>query len=148
MSMSEDNFRAVIDTNLTGAFLCSKAAVRPMIKARKGRIINLSSIVALRGNAGQVNYAASKAGLIGMTKSMAKEVAARGITVNAIAPGFIATDMTAAMKDAVKEATLATIPAGRAGEAEDIANAVAFLASDEASYITGQVLAVDGGMSM
>lgn len=148
MSMSEENFRAVIDTNLTGAFLCSKAALRPMIKKRCGRIINLSSIVALRGNAGQVNYSASKAGLIGMTKSMAKEVAARGITVNAIAPGFIATDMTAAMKEQAKEATLATIPAARAGEPEDIANAVAFLASDEASYITGQVLAVDGGMSM
>ena len=146
--MSEENFDAVIATNLRGAFLCMKAAARPMMKKRWGRMVNLSSVVGLHGNAGQVNYAASKAGVIGMTKSMAKELAGRNITVNAVAPGFIETDMTAAMTDAAKTATLASIPMQKLGAPEDVARAVAFLASDEAAYITGQVLAVDGGMAM
>ena len=148
MLLKEEDFDAVVDTNLKGAFLCMKAAVRPMMKQRRGRIISLSSVVGLRGNAGQVNYAASKAGVIGMTKSLAKELAGRNITVNAVAPGFIATDMTAVLPDKAKEAILSSIPMARLGAAEDVASAVAFLASDEAGYITGQVLAVDGGMSM
>ena len=148
MMMKEDDFDAVIDTNLKGTFLCMKAVSRQMMKQRYGRIVNLSSVVGLRGNAGQVNYAASKAGVIGMTKSLAKELASRGVTVNAVAPGFMETDMTAAMPEASKTATLSTIPMGRMGAAEDVAKAVAFLASEEAGYITGQVLAVDGGMSM
>ena len=148
MMMKEDDFDAVIDTNLKGAFLCMKAVARQMMKQRYGRIVNLSSVVGLRGNAGQVNYAASKAGIIGMTKSLAKELASRGVTVNAVAPGFMETDMTAAMPEAAKTATLAAIPMGRMGAAEDVAKTVAFLASEEAGYITGQVIAVDGGMSM
>ena len=148
MLLKEEDFDAVVDTNLKGTFLCMKAAVRPMMKQRRGRIISLSSVVGLRGNAGQVNYAASKAGVIGMTKSLAKELAGRNITVNAVAPGFIDTDMTAVLPDKAKEAILASIPMARLGAAEDVASAVAFLASDEAGYITGQVLAVDGGMSM
>lgn len=148
MAMKEEDFDAVIETNLKGAFLCMKAAIRPMMKARYGRIVNMSSVVALRGNPGQVNYCASKAGLIGMTKSMAKEMGARGITVNAVAPGYISTDMTAALPDAARQAMLSTIPVGRAGNPEDVAAAVAFLASEEAGYITGQVLSVDGGMGM
>ena len=148
MAMKEDDFDAVIETNLKGAFLCMKAAIRPMMKARYGRIVNMSSVVALRGNPGQVNYCASKAGLIGMTKSLAKEMGARGITVNAVAPGYISTDMTAALPDAARQAMLSTIPVGRAGNPEDVAAAVAFLASEEAGYITGQVLSVDGGMGM
>ena len=148
MMMKEDDFDAVINANLKGAFLCMKAASRLMMKQRWGRIVNLSSVVGLRGNAGQVNYAASKAGVIGMTKSLAKELATRGVTVNAVAPGFIDTDMTAAMPQAAREATLASIPMGRMGAPEDVAKAVAFLASDEAAYVTGQVLAVDGGMAM
>ena len=148
MAMKEEDFDAVIETNLKGAFLCMKAAIRPMMKARYGRIVNMSSVVALRGNPGQVNYCASKAGLIGMTKSLAKEMGARGITVNAVAPGYISTDMTAALPDAAKQAMLATVPVGRAGTPEDVAAAVAFLASEEAGYITGQVLSVDGGMGM
>ena len=148
MLLKEEDFDAVVDTNLKGAFLCMKAAVRPMMKQRRGRIISLSSVVGLRGNAGQVNYAASKAGVIGMTKSLAKELAGRNITVNAVAPGFIDTDMTAVLPEKAKEAILASIPMARLGAAEDVASAVAFLASDEAGYITGQVLAVDGGMSM
>ena len=148
MAMKEEDFDAVIETNLKGAFLCMKAAIRPMMKARYGRIVNMSSVVALRGNPGQVNYCASKAGLIGMTKSLAKEMGARGITVNAVAPGYISTDMTAALPDAARQAMLSTIPVGRAGTPEDVAAAVAFLASEEAGYITGQVLSVDGGMGM
>jgi 3-oxoacyl-[acyl-carrier protein] reductase len=148
LRMSEEEFDAVLAANLKGTFLCCKAAVRPMMKQRYGRIVNLSSVVGLHGNAGQANYAASKAGVIGLTKSLAKELATRGVTVNAVAPGFIETDMTAAMTEAAKAASLAAIPAGRLGAAEDVARAVAFLASEEAGYITGQVLAVDGGMSM
>ena len=146
--MSAEDFEAVIATNLTGAFLMTKAVLRPMMRARAGAIVNLSSVVGLRGNAGQANYAASKAGLIGMTKSIAREVAAAGIRVNAVAPGFIATDMTDAMPEAARTATLAQIPAGHLGEPEDVAHAVAFLVSDESAYITGQVIAIDGGMSM
>lgn len=148
MAMPTENFDAVIQTNLRGAFLCMRAVCRPMIRQRYGRIVNISSVVGLRGNAGQVNYAASKAGLIGMTKSMARELATRGVTVNAVAPGFIATDMTDAMPQKAREATLAGIPAARLGTPEEVAQAVAFLCSDAAAYITGQVLAVDGGMSM
>ena len=148
MMMKEEDFDAVISANLKGTFLCMKAVARIMMKQRYGRIVNLSSVVGLRGNAGQVNYAASKAGVVGMTKSLAKELASRGVTVNAVAPGFIETDMTAAMTDAAKAATLASIPQQRLGAPEDVAKAVAFLASDEAGYITGQVLAVDGGMAM
>ena len=148
MMMKEEDFDAVISANLRGTFLCMKAVSRTMMKQRYGRIVNLSSVVGLRGNAGQVNYAASKAGVIGMTKSLAKELASRGVTVNAVAPGFIDTDMTAAMPEAAKTATLASIPMQRLGAPEDIAKAVAFLASDDAAYITGQVIAVDGGMAM
>ncbi len=148
MTMKEEDFDAVTATNLKGTFLCMKAVARQMMRQRSGRIVNLSSVVGLRGNAGQVNYAASKAGVVGMTKSLAKELASRGVTVNAVAPGFIETDMTAAMPEAAKTATQAAIPMGRLGAAEDVARAVVFLASDEAGYITGQVLAVDGGMSM
>ena len=148
MMMKAADFDAVINANLKGTFLCMKAVSRLMMRQRYGRIVNLSSVVGLRGNAGQVNYAASKAGVVGMTKSLAKELASRGITVNAVAPGFIETDMTAAMTDAAKTATLASIPMQKLGGPEDVARAVAFLASDEAAYITGQVLAVDGGMAM
>lgn len=146
MRMSTEDFDDVISTNLKGAFLMTREVTRPMMKQRYGRIINLSSIVGLHGNAGQVNYSASKAGLIGLTKSTAKELASRNITCNAIAPGFINTDMTKEMTDAAKEATFATIPMKKAGEPYDIANAAIFLASEKSSYITGQVLGVDGGM--
>ncbi len=148
MLMKEEDFDAVIDTNLKGAFLCMKAVARIMMKQRRGRIVNLCSVVGLRGNAGQVNYAASKAGVIGMTKSLAKELATRGVTVNAVAPGFIDTDMTAALPDAARDALLPTIPMNRLGKAEDVAAAVAYFASDMAGYITGQVLCVDGGMAV
>ena len=148
MMMKDEDFDAVINANLKGTFLCMKAVSRLMMRQRYGRIVNLSSVVGLRGNAGQVNYAASKAGVVGMTKSLAKELASRGVTVNAVAPGFIETDMTAAMTDAAKTATLTSIPIQKLGAPEDVARAVAFLASDEAAYITGQVLAVDGGMAM
>lgn len=148
MRMSEEEFGSVIDVNLKGTFNCIRFASRQMMKQRSGRIINMSSVVGVSGNAGQINYAASKAGVIGMTKSAAKELAARGITVNAIAPGFIETDMTNALSDKVKEATMAQIPLGRLGGDKDIAAAAAFLVSDAAGYITGQVLHVDGGMVM
>lgn len=148
MMMKEDAFDAVLDTNLKGTFLCIKAVSRTMMKQRFGRIINLSSVVGLHGNAGQANYAASKAGVIGLTKSAAKELASRGITVNAVAPGFIDTDMTSSLPEQTKSALLGTIPAGRLGSGEEVAKTIAFLASDAAAYITGQVLAVDGGMSM
>ena len=146
--MKEEDFDNVINVNLKGTFLCCKAAGQIMMKRRYGRIINMSSISGIGGNAGQVNYAASKAGVVGMTKSLAKELASRGVTVNAVAPGFIETDMTAAMPQAAKDAMMPTIPMQRLGAPEDVAKAVAFLASDEAAYVTGQVLAVDGGMAM
>lgn len=146
--MSEEEFDTVLDTNLKGAFHCMKAVYRPMMKQKSGRIISLGSIVGLRGNAGQANYAASKAGLIGMSKSVAKELAGRGVTVNVVTPGFIDTDMTAALPVAAKSAMLGTIPMGRLGAPEDVARAVAFFASEEAGYITGQVLSVDGGMAV
>ena len=148
MRMKEEDFDAVLDTNLKGIFHVTKAVSKLMMKKRAGRIVNMASVVGILGNAGQTNYAAAKAGVIGFTKSAARELAARGITVNAVAPGFIATDMTAAMPEKAKEATLAAIPLRRMGAPEDVANAVAFLVSDQASYITGQVVKVDGGMVM
>ena len=148
MRMSLEDWETVIDTNLKGAFSFTQAMMRPMIKQRSGRIINISSISGLTGNAGQANYSASKAGMIGLTKSLARELASRNITVNAVAPGFVVTDMTDVLAEGVREAILAKIPLGKFGEAEDIAAAVAFLASPEAKYITGQVLTVDGGMVM
>lgn len=148
MMMKEDDFDAVINANLKGAFLCMKAVSRLMMKQRWGRIVNMSSVVGVYGNAGQVNYAASKAGVIGLTKSLARELARRNITANAVAPGFIATDMTDALSDAQREAIVSRIGSGRLGEPDDIAHLVRFLASDEASYITGQVICVDGGMSL
>lgn len=148
MKMSEEDFDAVLDTNLKGAFNCMKHVSRQMIKQKAGRIINMSSVSGVAGNAGQTNYAASKAGIIGLTKAAAREMASRGITVNAIAPGFIVTEMTDVLPDAIKESTKEQIPMKKFGETADIANAVAFFASDEAKYITGQVLCVDGGMAM
>ena len=148
MRMSDTDWDTVLDTNLKGAFLFTKALVRGMIKQRSGRVINVSSVIGLIGNAGQCNYAASKAGLIGFTQSAARELASRGITVNALAPGFIETDMTAALNEAMKAELLKRIPLGSFGQAEDIAGAALFLAGPAARYITGQVLTVDGGMVM
>jgi len=148
MRMTEEDFTQVIDTNLKGAFHCTKAAVKVMLKQRSGRIINISSVSGVTGNAGQANYSASKAGLIGLTKSVAREVASRGITVNAVAPGFIETDMTEVLPEKVKTNATAQIPLNHFGKPEDVAAAVAFLASDKSGYITGQVICVDGGMAM
>lgn len=146
--MKEEDFDKVVNTNLKGAFNCIKHASSIMFKQRSGKIINISSVIGLVGNVGQVNYAASKAGIIGMTKASAKELALRGITVNAVAPGFIETDMTEVLPEKIKEKTLENIPLNKLGKPEDVANLVAFLASDEAAYITGQVINVDGGMVM
>ncbi len=148
MRMKEEDWDAVINTNLKGIFNCTKTIARVMMKQRSGKIINMSSVVGVTGNAGQANYAAAKAGVIGFTKSMAKELASRGITVNAVAPGFIATDMTAVLSDQIKEELAGRVPLGRLGSAEEVASAVLFLASDAATYITGQTLHVDGGMVM
>ena len=148
MRMKEEDWDLVMDVNLKGAFNCVKAVMRPMMKLRKGRIINVSSVVGLTGNAGQANYAASKAGLLGFTKSAAKELSSRNITVNAVAPGYIATEMTDAVSDAAKAAFLDNIPLSRAGEANEVASLISFLASDDAAYITGQTINVDGGLVM
>ena len=148
MKMSEEDFDAVVNTNLKGVFNCIKHIARQMLKQKSGRIINMSSVSGVLGNAGQANYCAAKAGVIGITKSAARELASRGITVNAVAPGFIVTEMTDVLSDSVKEAATEKNPMKKFGETQDIANAVAFLASDEAKYITGQVLCVDGGMAM
>ncbi len=148
MMMPESDWDEVIKTNLKSAFNCSKAAVKAMMRRRYGRIVNVSSVAGITGNAGQTNYSASKAGLIGFTKALAREVAARSITVNAVAPGFVPTDLTGDLPDDLKEASLRAIPLGRWGTADEVAYAVAFLVSDEAAYITGQVLSIDGGMVM
>lgn len=148
ISMKEENFRQVVEVNLFSAFHTMKQAARMMARQRQGKIINLSSIVGIRGNAGQVNYSASKAGLIGMTKSVAKEMASRNISVNAIAPGFIETDMTEKLDSKVKEKLLEEIPFKRLGKPEDVSNLVNFLVSEEADYITGQVISIDGGMNI
>ena len=148
MRMSPEDWDAVVDTNLKGAFNFIRAIQRPMAKQRSGRIINIASVVGLTGNAGQANYAASKAGLIGLTKSIARELAGRGVTVNVVAPGFIETDMTGVLPESIRTAVIEKIPLGRFGATEDIASAVAFLAGPESAYITGQTLVVDGGMVM
>lgn len=148
MRMSEEDFERVIDTNLKGTFHTIRFTMRQMLKQRSGRIVNIASVVGVAGNAGQANYAAAKAGIIGLTKTVAKEAASRGITVNAIAPGFIETDMTSVLSDKVREAAAGQIPLGTFGKPEDVAAAAAFLVSDDAAYITGQVLHVDGGMVM
>ena len=148
LRLSEEDWDAVLDVNLKGAFLCTKAALRPMLRQRSGRIINMTSVVAGTGNPGQANYAAAKAGLIGLTKTVAREVASRGITVNAVAPGFISTRMVEAITEEQRGLVLERIPLARFGTPEDVAACVAFLASDDAGYITGQVLGVDGGLSL
>jgi len=146
LRMSNQEWDEVLDLNLRGAFLVTKAVMRPMMKQRSGRIVNVSSVAGVAGNAGQANYASAKAGLIGFTKTVAREMASRNITCNAVAPGFVPTDLTSALLKQMEETILKQIPLGRFGTVEDVANAIAFLASDEASYITGQVLVVDGGM--
>ncbi|NLN17942.1 MAG: 3-oxoacyl-ACP reductase FabG [Firmicutes bacterium] len=148
LRMSEDDWDLVLDTNLKGVYRCCKAVLRPMLKARAGCIINVSSIVAIIGNVGQANYAAAKAGIVGLTKSLAKEVASRNIRVNAVAPGYIETDMTRALPALQREELQKSIPMGRTGRPEEVAAAIAFLASDDAAYITGQTLIVDGGLAM
>jgi 3-oxoacyl-[acyl-carrier protein] reductase len=148
MRMKDDDWQAVIDTNLSGAFYLARGVVRGMLKARWGRIVNVSSVVGVMGNAGQANYVAAKAGLIGLTKALAREVASRGVTVNAVAPGFVASDMTDGLSEDLREAYLAQIPVGRFGDPADVAAAVAYLTSDAAAYVTGQTLHVDGGLVM
>jgi 3-oxoacyl-[acyl-carrier protein] reductase len=148
MRMKEEEFDEVIRTNLGGTYLCTRAALRPMIRARWGRIVNVSSVVGLVGNAGQANYAASKAGIIGFTKSVAREVAQRGITANAVAPGYVETELTGSLPENVKETIRTQVPMGRFGEAQEVAEVVTFLAGEGAGYVTGQTIAVDGGMTM
>jgi 3-oxoacyl-[acyl-carrier protein] reductase len=148
MRMKEDEFDEVLRTNLGGTYLCTRAALRPMIRARWGRIVNVSSVVGLVGNAGQANYAASKAGIIGFTKSVAREVAQRGITANTVAPGYVETELTGSLPEEVKDQIRNQVPMGRFGEAVEVAEVVAFLAGEGAGYVTGQTIAVDGGMTM
>jgi 3-oxoacyl-[acyl-carrier protein] reductase len=148
MRMKEEEFDDVLNTNLKGTYLCTRAVLRPMIRARWGRIINISSVVGLVGNAGQANYAASKAGIIGFTKSVAREVAQRGITANVVAPGYVETELTGSLPEKVKDQIKGQVPAGRFGEAEEVAEVVAFLAGEGSGYVTGQTVAVDGGMTM